>query len=665
METESKRIVVAEDNIAQMTETITDFSFSLLFSAERDFLVRNNNDLVKIDSLKGKKVGLYFSASWRRPCRRFTPNLVEVYNEVVSKGDFEVVFVSTDKDEESFDGYFSEMPWLALPISDSETRDQLDELFKVSGIPYLVIIDENGKVLTDSGVEIIREYGVEGYPFTTERIKELKELKDQEEAAKREQYLKSILVSPSHDFLISPDGRKVNIDSLKGKKVGLYFSASWCGPCRRFTPNLVEVYNEVASKGDFEVVFVSADKDEESFNGYFSEMPWLAIPFSDSETRYKLDVMFRVSEIPYLVIIGENRKLNDSGVEIIEEYGIQGYPFTEERVKELEDQEDAAKREQTLRSILVSHSRDFVISPDGNKVAVSELEGKTIGLYFSDSSYKSCVEFTPKLVEVYEELKAKGENFEIMLIPLDDDEESFEQDFKSMPWFALPIKDKSCEKLDSYFEISVLPTLVIIGPDGKTLTKNGVPAVASYEVLAYPFTPEKFKELLEIEKANEEAQTLESILVLGALNFVIRSDGTEVPVSELVGKNILLYFSAHWSRPCRSFLPKLIKTYHDIKEKDNSFEVIFISGDRDQLSFDEFFSSMPWLALPFSDERKKNLKKIFKIEGIHAAIAIGPSGRTVNMKVRRLIAIYGSDAYPFTEERLKHLDEELEEMAKQ
>ncbi|KAH7511069.1 hypothetical protein FEM48_ZijujUnG0052200 [Ziziphus jujuba var. spinosa] len=428
-----------------------------------------------------------------------------------------------------------------------------------------------------------------------------------------------LLSSTERDFLVRNNGDQVKVDSLKGKKFGLYFSASWYRRCHRFTPNLVEVYNEVASKGDFEVVFVSADKDEEPFNGYFSKMPWLAVPFSDSETRYQLDVLFKVSEIPYLVIIGENGKiLGDHGVGTIQKYGVEGYPFTAERRRELDE---AAKQEQSLRSILVSPFRDFVISPDGNKVPVSELEGKTV--------------------------------------------ESFEQDFKNMPWFSFPFEDNSWGNVFRYSESSVLPTLVVIGPDGKILHANVANAIEEHGVLAYPFTPEKFKELLEIEKAKEEAQTLESLLVLGDLNFVIGKDGAKVPVSELVGKNIILHHSTHGCRSCRGFLPKLIKTYHDIKAKDHSFEVIFISSDRNQASFDEFFSSVPWLALPFRDERKKNLVKKFKNQGTHPAIAIGLSGRTVSKKLRQFIAYFGPDAYPFTEEKFKHLDEQLEEMAKQ
>ena len=38
--------------------------------------------------------------------------------------------------------------------------------------------------------------------------------------------------------LLDAGGQEVSIDELKGKYVGLYFSASWCGPCRTFTPKL-------------------------------------------------------------------------------------------------------------------------------------------------------------------------------------------------------------------------------------------------------------------------------------------------------------------------------------------------------------------------------------------------------------------------------------------
>jgi len=135
-------------------------------------------------------------------------------------------------------------------------------------------------------------------------------------------------------------------------------------------------------------------------------------------------------------------------------------------------------------------------------------------------------------------------------------------------------------------------------------------------------------------------------------------------VSELKGKVVLLYFSAHWCPPCRAFLPKLIDAYHEIKAKGNALEVVFISSDRDQASFDEFFGGMPWLALPFGDSRKRFLSRKFKVSGIPMLVAIGSSGQTSTTKGRDLVLQYGARAYPFTEEKIKEIEAEEEETAK-
>ncbi|EEF37006.1 nucleoredoxin, putative [Ricinus communis] len=477
--------------------------------------------------------------------------------------------------------------------------------------------------------------------------------------------LLSLLSSDDRDFLIRSNGDQVKISNLVGKIVGLYFSGSWCGPCRHFTPNLVQVYEELSLKGDFEVVFISSDRDAESFDAYFSKMPWLAIPFSDQETCKHLKDLFKVRGIPNLVFLDADGKVScDQGVRFIREYGAEGYPFTPERVEYFRQEEENAKKNQTLSSILVSSSRDFLISKDGTKIPVSELEGKMVGLYFSVHSHRLCLDFTPRLEEVYKKLKEKGEKFEVVLISMDYDENNFKQGLETMPWLALPFEDKSRERLARYFELSALPTLVIIGEDGKTLNKNVAELIEGHGIQAYPFTPEKLVELAEIEKARLEAQTLESVLVHGDKDFVIEESGSKVPVSELVGKNILLYFSAKWCPPCRAFLPKLIEAYHEIKAKDNAFEIIFISSDRDQSSFDEFYTEMPWLALPFGDDRKTILQRKFKIKGIPAAIAISPTGKTLTKEAREHITAYGADAYPFNEDHLKQLNDKQEEIAK-
>ena len=96
------------------------------------------------------------------------------------------------------------------------------------------------------------------------------------------------LLGPS---LIQKDGKAVDTSSLvgEGKVVGLYFSAHWCPPCQGFTPKLVDFYQgfkQRTDKGDcLEIVYISSDKDEEQFTEYFNSMPWLAVPYSQRDSK--------------------------------------------------------------------------------------------------------------------------------------------------------------------------------------------------------------------------------------------------------------------------------------------------------------------------------------------------------------------------------------------
>lgn len=73
-----------------------------------------------------------------------------------------------------------------------------------------------------------------------------------------------------------------------GKVVGLYFSAHWCPPCRAFTPQLVQWYHNVkkGSNGEnFDIVFLSSDRDLAQFKEYFREMPWYAVPYEARDVK--------------------------------------------------------------------------------------------------------------------------------------------------------------------------------------------------------------------------------------------------------------------------------------------------------------------------------------------------------------------------------------------
>lgn len=94
----------------------------------------------------------------------------------------------------------------------------------------------------------------------------------------------------------------------------LYFSAHWCGPCRAFTPRLVEFYKEVnAGQQRLEVVFVSLDRDESGFAAYYEEMPWLAVPYSSAQLRQQVNTVYGVSGIPKLLLVKKNGTIASEG----------------------------------------------------------------------------------------------------------------------------------------------------------------------------------------------------------------------------------------------------------------------------------------------------------------------------------------------------------------
>jgi nucleoredoxin len=115
-------------------------------------LVDGNLQPFDAATLKGVKFwAFYYSASWCPPCRVFTPKLVDFYKEFKAKHpNFELIFVNHDASSDAMLAYMKTdaMPWPAIRF------DEIDQVngnrFCGPGIPDLVLVDANGKVLSDS-----------------------------------------------------------------------------------------------------------------------------------------------------------------------------------------------------------------------------------------------------------------------------------------------------------------------------------------------------------------------------------------------------------------------------------------------------------------------------------------------------------------------------------
>ena len=92
------------------------------------------------------------------------------------------------------------------------------------------------------------------------------------------QLLKGSLVRSHNGGLVPADDEVF----AHKKLIAFYFSAHWCGPCRKFTPQLVEYYNRViVQHPEFEIVFYSFDKTPAAMEGYMRDMamPWPAVDY--------------------------------------------------------------------------------------------------------------------------------------------------------------------------------------------------------------------------------------------------------------------------------------------------------------------------------------------------------------------------------------------------
>jgi nucleoredoxin len=101
---------------------------------------------------KKKLIGLYMSAHWCPPCRKFTPQLVAYYNKIgATHPEFEILFVSHDKSSGAMEGYMrdEQMPWPAVSYDKVAGNTALNKYFGGS-IPCLVVVDETGKVIFDT-----------------------------------------------------------------------------------------------------------------------------------------------------------------------------------------------------------------------------------------------------------------------------------------------------------------------------------------------------------------------------------------------------------------------------------------------------------------------------------------------------------------------------------
>ncbi|HWV65883.1 redoxin domain-containing protein, partial [Chitinophaga sp.] len=460
------------------------------------------------------------------------------------------------------------------------------------------------------------------------------------------------------------NGKPLKLSGFRGKYVLLDFWASWCVPCRKGNPHLINLYNQYKDKG-FEIIGISDDdRKEEAWHKAVEQDKigiWKHVLRGlDMEKRMKnlpnpndISEKYNISSLPTKILIDKNgmvigrygsdapeldqklaeimpggtanvkgfiRNLKDSVTFVWnEEKGSQfeKVPVVNERFSW---QKSFASPQKIMLSTPQRYMQFFIENGNIN------IDGSADSLYFSNVTGSRSQEEFKKYEASIEPLKNEQYKLYPVLRKTEDRIRKGALE-KSIDSISLVIDEQRKNYITGHssspVSLSIVEDMAVVGDYTK---------VAPFYQLLSP----------EARRTDVGQRLWTRLEVLkrrapGALvkDFAIPSlNGQSVRISDFKGKYLFIDFWASWCGPCRAENPNVLRAYNDFKEKN--FTVLGISVDEQGDKWKEAVEKdkMPWTQVSDLKGMASEVAKYYGILAIPSTMLLDPEGRIITTNLR-------------------------------
>lgn len=113
-----------------------------------------------------------------------------------------------------------------------------------------------------------------------------------------------------------PDGSYLHLSDLKGKVVFIDVWATWCGPCLKHRPNLLQFAEKYKDHPDVEILTISVDQSKEKWLGFMEEQDknYATELIIENGMRTKFGAGFNIKTIPKYILIDKKGVIISSAI---------------------------------------------------------------------------------------------------------------------------------------------------------------------------------------------------------------------------------------------------------------------------------------------------------------------------------------------------------------